>query len=134
MADACYLLESARTRALIGTEMKAVESPMPSVADMPACTRFNRTKDRYISVLVRMPPRVDAKASFEAGKSQLAADENFAELPGVGDGAYRTKTALGTKTLTYVYILKGDKFVSLTLTGFRDSELAALAKSIADQL
>ncbi len=134
LGDACLLLDSARTRAVIGADMIPSDTPMPSTPDMPECTRIDKGRDRYVSVLVRMPPSVDAKASYQAGKSQLTADKAFAALPGVGDDAYSTQMSLGTETLTYVFILKGDRFVSLTLTGFKGAELVALAKAIADQV
>ena len=132
--DACYLLESARSRAIIGADMVPSETPIQSVPGLPVCTRLNKANDRYVELEVRMPPAVNARASFETGKRQLASDRAFVVIPGVGDGAYRTAMTIGTETLTYVFVLKGDKFISLTLTGFNNADLVALAKAIADQL
>ena len=133
-ADVCRLMSAPAVSAIMGKSMK----PEAEGGSVPTCTAFDKAKKRLVTISLISNDTAklrDAKTAaeyFANSREEYSSDalSGFAEIPAVGDSAFRAALA----EMTFVFVRKGEHVLRFSMAGFNEADELAIATAVAAQL
>ena len=133
-ADVCQLMSAPAVSAIMGRAMK------PEAEDGPVqtCTAFDKAKKRLVTISLitndtaKLRHAATAAEYFANSRAEYSSDpaRGFAEVPAVGDEAFRAALA----EMTFVFVRKGERVLRFSIAGFNEADQLAIATTVAAQL